>query len=399
MTTGDGASLVRRPDASNRATLLELLFDVVFVAAIALVSMTIAEGESWATTGHALLLFMAIWWTWSVTAVTTDFYDPEQRPLQAVLMVTMLGAVGTAATLPRAVDGHPLLFALAYVAPHVVRGVILVGVLHQHRHKAQERATRFFFWFTVSGILWIVGALLPNQPHWPLWAAALAIEYVSTAARYPTPFLGRVPLDQYEKVTEHLGERYQQFVILALGDIILVPTLKISSSDFAPSRMVGFLIVFVTMLLLWQLYVYRSGSILKMSKRRRGRAARAAPYTHLVTLTGVVLVAAGADRIIHQPTGDTPIHSVALMLVGPMLFLVGRTLFTYLVEEGPSWRRLVWIPVLGAMVPFAGGWPPLLVAGAVVVVLAGVVVSDILVARWLRRNRHRGERSEPAPGR
>ncbi|RKN36234.1 low temperature requirement protein A [Micromonospora musae] len=398
MTTGGATSLVRRPDASNRATLLELLFDVVFVAAIALVSMTIAEGESWATTGHALLLFMAIWWTWSVTAITTDFYDPEQRPLQAILMVTAFGAVGTAATVPRAVDGHPLLFALAYVTPHVVRGIILVGILHRHRHKAQERATRFFFWFSVSGILWIIGALLPNQPHWPLWAAALTIEYVATAARYPTPFLGRVPLDQYEKVTEHLGERYQQFVILALGDIILVPTLKISSSDFAPPRLGGFLIAFVTMLLLWQLYVYRSGSILEMTKRRRGRAARLAPYTHLVTLVGVVLVAAGADRVVHQPTGTTPLHAVVLMLGGPVLFIAGRTLFTYLVQEGPSARRLVWIPVLGAMMPFAPAWPPLLVAGAAVVVLAGVVVTDLVIARWRRRHDPEAEHSRPGPG-
>ncbi|MEU6204312.1 low temperature requirement protein A [Micromonospora musae] len=385
MTTGGGTNLVRRPDASNRATLLELLFDVVFVAAIALVSMIISDGESWVTTGHALLLFMAIWWTWSVTAITTDFYDPEQRPIQAILMVTAFGAVGTAAALPSAVDGHPLVFALAYVTPHVVRGVILVGILHRHRHKAQERATRFFFWFTVSGILWILGALLPDQPHWPLWAAALAIEYVSTAARYPTPFLGRVPLDQYQKVTEHLGERYQQFVILALGDIILVPTLKISSSDFAFSRLGGFLTAFVTMLLLWQLYVYRSGSILQLSRRLRGRAARLAPYTHLVTLVGAVLVAAGADRVVHQPTGTTPLHTVVLMLGGPVLFVCGRAFFTYQLGGGVPWHRLLWLPVLGVIMPWAPGWPPVLVAVAAALVLVAVVASDLLRDRWRQR--------------
>src|SRR4051794_37480887 len=47
MTTGGGSELVRRPNGSTRATLLELLFDVVFVAALALVSMLIADRSSW----------------------------------------------------------------------------------------------------------------------------------------------------------------------------------------------------------------------------------------------------------------------------------------------------------------------------------------------------------------
>ncbi|MEU4678763.1 low temperature requirement protein A [Micromonospora sp. NPDC023737] len=385
MTTGGGTGLVRRPDASNRATLLELLFDVVFVAAIALISVIISQSESWTGTGRALLLFMAIWWTWSITSVLTDFYDPEQRPIQAVLMVTALGAVGTAAALPQAAQGPSLMFAVAYVAPHLVRGVILVAALHRHRRAVQTRAARFFFWFAVSGVLWLLGALMPGQPYWWLWTAAVVIEYVATGARFPTPWLGRVPVDQYEKVTEHLGERYQQFVILALGDIILVPTLKISSSDFAAPRLAGFVTAFITMLLLWQLYVYGAGSILRLSRRMRGRAARLAPYTHLVMLIGVVCVAAGADQVINRPTGDTPVRVAMLMLGGPVLFILGRGIFTYQLGGGVPWHRVVWLPVLGVMIPWAPGWPPVMVAVAAALVLAAVVASDLLRDRWRQK--------------
>ncbi|GAB3933894.1 hypothetical protein GCM10027614_05880 [Micromonospora vulcania] len=79
MTTGGTAALVRRPDGSSRATLLELLFDVVFVAALALISKLIADRDSWAGAAPVLLMLAAIWWTWSVTSTTTDFYDPQQR--------------------------------------------------------------------------------------------------------------------------------------------------------------------------------------------------------------------------------------------------------------------------------------------------------------------------------
>ncbi|SCG76945.1 low temperature requirement protein A [Micromonospora inositola] len=383
MTTGGSTELVRRPNGSPRATLLELLFDVVFVAALALTSMLIAERDSWAGVGPVVLMLMAVWWTWSVTSTTTDFYDPERRPIQAILMVTMLGAVVTAAAL--ASDAHALIFATGYVTPHVWRGLVLVSVLHRHQRQAEERAARFLFWFLVSGVFWIVGALLPDAPRWTLWTVAVAIDYVAAAARYPTPWLGRVPVGQYEKTTEHLGERYQQFVILALGDIILVPTLEISTAEFTRARLAAFLAAFVAMLLLWQIYVLGAGAILRtFSGQLLRRATRLAPYTHLVMLAGVVCTAAGFDLVIERPTGDTPARWTVLLLGGPALFLLGRTLFTYRIIGVVPWHRVLWLLVLAAAAPWVGGWPPVLVTALLVLVLTGVVVGDAMGGRLTR---------------
>ncbi|WP_446217801.1 low temperature requirement protein A [Micromonospora sp. IBHARD004] len=383
MTTGGSTELVRRPNGSTRATLLELLFDVVFVAALALTSMLIAERDSWTGVGQVVLMLMAIWWTWSITSTTTDFYDPDQRPIQAILMVTMLGAVLMAAAL--AANTHALIFAAGYVTPHVVRGLVLVSVLHQHRQQAEERAARFLFWFLVSGVFWIVGALLPDAPRWTLWTVAVAIDYVAAAARYPTPWLGRVPVGQYEKTTEHLGERYQQFVILALGDVILVPTLEINTADFTRARLAAFLAAFVTMLLLWQIYVLGAGSIVRTSSAQLlRRATRLAPYTHLLMLGGIVCTAAGFDLVIDRPTGDTPARWTALILGGPALFLLGRTLFTYRIAGMVPWHRVLWLLVLAAAAPWVGGWPPVLVTTLAVLVLTGVVVGDAMGGRLTR---------------
>ncbi|MEU4370317.1 low temperature requirement protein A [Micromonospora chersina] len=388
MTTGGSSELVRPPEGSTRATLLELLFDVVFVAALALVSMLVAEASSWNGLAPIVIMLMAIWWTWSITSTTTDFYDPDQRPIQAILMVTMLGAVVTAAAL--AVDSHALVFAVGYVIPHLVRGVVLVGVLHRRRHMAEQRAARFLFWFLVSSFFWVGGALLPDGRPWTLWVVAVTIDYVSAAARYPTPGLGRVPFAQYEKTTEHLGERYQQFVILALGDVILVPTLEISRSEFTLARSAAFLSAFAAMLLLWQIYVLGAGDIVRTTAPRLlRRATRLAPYTHLVMLAGVVCTAAAFDLVVERPTGDTPRRWIALICGGPALFLLGRTLFTYKIVGTVPWHRVFWLLILVAAMPWVGGWPPVLVAGLVVLMLAGVVTGDALGGRS-RRPRLRG---------
>ncbi|WP_328416076.1 low temperature requirement protein A [Micromonospora sp. NBC_00389] len=383
MTTGGTAALVRRPDGSARATLLELLFDVVFVAALAMVSKLIAERDSWSGSGPVLLTLAAIWWTWSVTSTTTEFYDPEQRPIQVILMVAMVGSVGMAAALPMLSAGHAMVFAIAYVTTHVVRGVVLVTTLHRQQHRAaMERASRFMFWFVVSGVFWITGAVA-GSPNWRLWTVAIAIDLVSAAVRYPMPWLGRVPLEQYDRTTGHLGERYQQFIILALGDIILVPILEVSRTHLDRFRLAALLCAFATMLMLWQIYVFRAGELLKAGADAR-RAARLAPYTHLVMLAGVVGTAASFDLVADRPTGTTPTSWLVLILGGPALFVIGRILFTYLVTAIVPWRRLAWLLLPLLALPWAGGWPPLLVTVVVALGLAGaalVPASNVRVTR------------------
>ncbi|MEV4822177.1 low temperature requirement protein A [Micromonospora sp. NPDC049274] len=368
MTTGGTAALLRRPDGSTRATLLELLYDVVFVAALAQTSKLLADQESWADSAKVLLMLTAIWWTWSVTSTTTEFYDPQQRPIQAILMVAMVGSVGMAAALPMVTGGQATAFALAYVGTHVIRGIVLLAALFRQQHRlALARASRFLFWFLVSGVLWITGALA-DSARWGLWTLAIAIDLASAAARYPTPWLGRVPLNQYARTTEHLGERYQQFVILALGDIILVPTLEVSRSEFDRLRLAALLCAFAIMLLLWQIYVFRAGDLLGA---RGDRPARVAPYTHLVMLAGVAVTAASFDLVVDRPTGTTPVRWLMLIIGGPALFVVGRALFTVLLSARVPWRRVAWqlLPLL--TLPWAGDWPPVLVTAIAALGLAG----------------------------
>ena len=375
MTTGGTAGLVRRLDGSSRATLLELLFDVVFVAALAQTSKLLADQESWAQGAAVMLMLIAIWWTWSVTSTTTEFYDPQQRPIQVILMVAMVGSVGMAASLPMITGAQAATFALAYVGTHVVRGIVLLGTLYRQQHRSTlARAARFLFWFLVSGVLWIVGALT-DSGRWWFWSIAIAIDLISAAARYPTPGLGRVPLDQYDRTTAHLGERYQQFVILALGDIILVPTLELSRSEFDGLRITALICGFVIMLLLWQVYVFRAGELLETAAAAvPGRSTRIAPYTHLVLLVGVAVTAASFDLVVDRPTGSTPVRWLTLIIGGPLLFVLGRVLFTYLLSARMPWRQAACplLPLL--LLPWAGGWPPVLVSAVVALGLAGHVL-------------------------
>lgn len=386
---------MRRPGGPQRATLLELLFDLVFVAAIALSSTTLAGDVSWHGVVRVALPLAAVWWVWSITALTTDFYDPQRPQIQVVIVSAMLGTMVLAASIPEALGERALVLAGTYVAVHIGRGIILVASLGGT--VAQARAARFAIWFAVSGVAWLAGALVNERLRAMLWTLALLVDYVSAGFRYPVPWLGRVPLDQYGKAGEHLGERYQQFMILALGDLILVPTIKYSQTEPSAARTTAFLVTFAETLLLWQVYVYRAGSVLlTVVSRRPGRVVRWAPYTHVLMVAGIVATSAGSELVVGRPTGRTPTAWVALIAGGSMLFLVGRTTFEYQVYSRVSWTRFAFMGVLAGLSPLLTLLPPFLVAVAVASVLAGIAVTDSVRANWTVR--HSPEAVDPPGG-
>ena len=241
-------------------------------------------------------------------------------------------------------------------------------------------------WFAVSGVFWIVGGFMYGHAREALWGLALIVDYVSAGFRYPVPILGRVPLVQYHKAGEHLGERYQQFMILALGDLILVPTIEYSRTDPTAARTTAFLVTFCTTLLLWQIYVYRAGALLlTVVNRRPGRVVRWAPYTHVIMVAGIVGMAAGFDMVIQRPVDRTPVGLIAVVVGGAVLFLAGRGAFEYQVYGRLYVPRFVSLGVLIGLSPLVRVLAPYEVVIAMAVLLLGVAVTDTVAVHWARR--------------
>ncbi|MEV0804900.1 low temperature requirement protein A [Micromonospora sp. NPDC050200] len=381
MTTDQAVGLTREGEGPQRATLLELFLDLVFVAALSLTSRTLARSLDWAGTLQTAVLLMAIWWVWSVTALVTDLYHAQRPPIFVMTLWVMLGTILMAGSLPGAFSDHALVFAVAYVAIHVGRGIFLASALHGRT--AQLHASRFIFWFVVSAVPWLTGGLLAGTARGLLWAAALAVDYGSAWLRYPTPRLGRVPTSQYRVAADHLAERYQQFFTLALGDLILITTLAYADTNVTAERTAALLVAFAATVLLWQIYVHRAGALLQAaieSSRDPGGFVRSAPYTHLLMVAGVVAAAAGFEIVIAHPTDHTTPWLAGIILGGPALFLAGRARFEYEVFSRVSPSRLVALLVLAVAAP-ALVLAPALVAGlTATLVLAGVAVSDAIRA-------------------
>ncbi|MGK5739259.1 low temperature requirement protein A [Micromonospora sp. URMC 103] len=382
MTTSMAGELLRRPGEPQRATFLELFFDLVFVLALFRLSHGLLDHLNWSGAFQTLVLLLALSFVWSHISGTTDIFDPHRPSIQLLVIASMLGSLVMAAALPEAFGKHGLTFAGTYVAIQIGASVVLALLVRGH--ETQRAFQRILFWFAVSAAPWIAGAVTHGTARVALWTLAVATDYTASALRLPTPGLGRLNASELAILGEHLAERFRQFFIIALGEMILVTGLAFSESGFDAEHSAAVLVSFATTALLWRIYIFRAGELLAEAIAAAPdplRVSLSATYSHPIMVAGVVASSVGAELVIAHPFGHTQPAWIAVLLGGPTLFLTGRGIFEHTVFGRVSRDQPMGVLALAALAPAVLLAPPLLAALAATAVLAGIAVSDAIRAR------------------
>ena len=382
MATSRGFPLVRDPRRAQRATYVELFYDLVFVFTLARLAETLIESLHLLGAYEALLLLLAIWWVWSYTNLATDTLNSDRPAVQIVVIGMMFGSLILSIAIPEAFDGKGLLFASAYVGIHLGRSITLAFILHDHR--LHRRPLRGIFWFGISGLIWIAGALAPGLMRVWLWTLALAVDYITPFFRWPTPKVGRSPAWEWNTAGEHLAERYRQFIIIALGETIVTTARTLRRGDFTLPRSMSFGVAFVLSVLLWWIYFYRTREKLGTAFAAAadpGHESKWAAYAHLVMVGGIVLTGVADELAISHPLDHNKFTWVIVIIGGPALFLAGRALLGHEVFVHVARPWLVGMGVLIVAAPVMVLLPPI---GTLVVTtgtVLGIVLADALSGR------------------
>ncbi|MFI6266845.1 low temperature requirement protein A [Micromonospora sp. NPDC051006] len=388
MVAGRGAGLLRSATSSGRATFLELFFDLAFVVALTRVSQRFADLGSdtgWtlvAGLGRTLLLFLALWLIWSHTTWITSRYEPERSIIQAVVVGTMFAALVMAVTLPRAMEERALPFTVAYLMVMVVRPLVVAAALRGHPRRLVP--FRLAAWAAVSAPIWLVGALGPDHLRLPLWAAALAVDYLAWALGWPLPRLGAAAIGQWRIAGEHLGERHQQIFLIALGETILVIGVVFSGADYSAQRAAAFTVAFTTSALLWRIYFHRAGRLLHEAlgrARMPGQLGTASGRTHALIVFSVLVTAVGYELVIAHPFGPPRPTWLLFVVGGPALFLVARVRLEYEIFGRLSGSRMIGLVVLLLITAALAQWSPMVGLSVVAGVLALIALLDALQSR------------------
>jgi len=355
----------RKTDEAHRASSpLELLFDLVFVAAIAQVAAqlahSIADGHALETLGPYLMVFFAIWWAWMNFTWFASAYDTDDVPYRALVLVQMAGVLILAAGVPSAFSGIDGGFTAVTVGYLVMRVGLVALWLRAGIQHPEGRATAFRYAAAISAVqaLWVLRLLLTDGGPWwvfviiaaadlsvPLWA-----ERTGHTAWHP----------------HHIAERYGLFTIIVLGESVLASTVGVQdaleggglSFDLIVIALAGLVLLFV----LWWLYFSEPAGD-GLSRRRE--LSFVWGYGHYLIFAALAAVGAGLEVAVEQAGHHTETSDqvVALAVAIPVaVFLV-----VLWAVHAPIVDRVVINPVA-------------IFAAAVLVIAAAAAASSIGVA-------------------
>src|SRR5918992_3478210 len=300
-----GGMLRTRDGEEQRVTPLELFFDLVYVFAITQLSHRLLDHLTIRGALEALLLLSVVWSAWIYTTWVTNWFDPDRLPVRLMLVAVMLASLLMSVAIPDAFGERGLMFALAYVAIQVGRTAFVVIALDKSLARSDPLSRNFqriFFWLLASGVLWIIGGLLEGEARYVLWALALAVEYAGPVVGFYTPGLSRSTTEEWTVEGGHVAERCQLFVILALGESILVTGTTFGEIETSVATVAAFVVAFLGSVALWWIYFARAAEAARevfASSEDPGRIARSAyTYIHLPIVAGILTVAVAGELVV-----------------------------------------------------------------------------------------------------
>jgi low temperature requirement protein LtrA len=360
---------------------VELFFDLVYVFAVTQLSHLLVQHPNGGGVVHAAVLLAMVWQVWVYTTWAINYLDPNRTSARVVLVLLMLGSLVTAAAIPEAFHSRGFLFAGAYVAMQVGRVLYTLWVLRGER--LQMVFVRILPWSLTSSAVVLVGAAVPDGWRAAAWAAAIAIDLVGSGIGFWVPGLGRSATTDWTISGNHFAERCQAFVLIALGESIVVIGSRLELHHPTTRNVLAFLAAFAGAVALWWIYFDRAAedSAREIAGTHDpGRLARNAFHHVHPLIVGGIIVAAAADELVLEHLHHPADAATAWLLVGGVaLFLAGHAVFKALV-----WRAVSWPRVIGALVVLAGGFLAHHASGLVIGVGAlGVLVAVALADRVL----------------
>ena len=378
--------LLRDRSGSQRVTNIELFFDLVYVFAITQLSHYLLGHSTVPGALQAGLLLVMIWLVWVYTTWVTNWLDPDQMAVRLLLVVLMLISLAMSASLPRAFEDLGLWVGAGYALQQIGRSVFMVIALRGHA--LQANFERILAWCVVSGALAVSGGFAHGSSRYLLWLLAVGVDLAGGVVGFATPGLGRSRTSDWTIEGGHFAERCQGFILIALGEsIVIIGATLTEMKSVTVSSVTAFIVAFVGSVALWWLYFDQSAEAAAEKIARSddpGRLGRSAYHLiHPVMVAGIIVSAAADQKVLSDPGRTASTAAVWMILGGPALFLAGHAAFKLVVWRFVSWPRLAGIAVLALLALAADAIPALALAACAAALVTAVAATDRIP--WLPR--------------
>lgn len=376
-TSGQRVDALRHREDGTDVSTLELFFDLVYVFAVSQVSHLLFEDLSWRGALEAGLITIAIWWAWIDTTWITNWFDPRKIPVRLMLIVLMGLSLVMSAAIPLAFEDRAAWFALAYVTIQIGRSAFCLFMLGKNEQAANF--ARITFWAVLSAPFWIAGGFSHGDTQLILWGVGALLDSSAPALGFRVPFVGKSTTDQWTISGGHLAERCQLFVIIALGESVLLTGSSLAHSEHveAPTA-IAFVAAFSLSVMMWWVYFARAGRAAEIIEQSRnpGGMGRAYTYFHLPMIAGIIVLAVANEMVIAHPSGHVEGALTAVAVGGALLYLFGNAIFNSTITASFPYRRAAAAVAILLAIPFASSLTPLALMIWILVPFIGLAIVD-----------------------
>lgn len=307
------------PD-DQRVTWVELFFDLVFVFSVTQTVALLAHDLDWLHVGRALLLFWLVWWAWTQFTWTLNWADTTHGGVELVTMLATGIAFVMAMALPDAFGEKAMAFAVAYV---LGRGIGLTLQLQLSRTNAgQGAAARAFALTSAAGMTAVIaGAWMGGTAQYVAWGAAIVLDLVAAMLSARSAHWNLHP--------EHFAERHGLFMIIALGETLIVAGASMVETEWTLLPVAVVLLVIATTCALWWCYFPRAkaaiDAVLEDSDGERQSALARDAYSllHFVIVCGVIAYAAAVEQALAHPNDPLGEPAQYALAAGLLLYHFG----------------------------------------------------------------------------
>ena len=381
-------SLVSPED--QRVTFVELFFDLVFVFAVTQVVQVVHHHPGWAGVGQAVLVFWLVWWAWTQFTWALNAADTTHPLVQLGTLLATGIAFFMATSLPGAFQDRAPWFAIPYVAVRSL-GLVLYGAVAYAADARQHAAVRTFTIASSAGLVAVLaGAALGGHWQYACWGAAILLDVVAA-------LIGG-SREGWNLHPDHFVERHALFVIIALGESLIVAAGGVAAGDWTPGLfLVAVLSVAVTCALWWTYFAVCKARLEHALASRAGArqstmARDVFSLAHFPMACGIVGWAAAVEEAMGHPGAPLP-AAWRLALAGGLTLYLGAMVAAMRRAEG-RWllpRAIVTTATAAAVIATPGA-----AAVTLGVALAGVAAVAILEQRLPAPVPHGATRQPPS---
>jgi low temperature requirement protein LtrA len=383
---------VRATDPDHRVTVLELLFDLVFVFAITEITSLLTHDPTWRGVGHACLLVALIWGPWMGFSWLGNIARADESGMRAGMIVAMIAVFGMAIAIPGsfapAMRGVPpaMLLVVTYAVVRMVHLTVFL-IAASGDPGLQRQLRRFTVPLALDVALLGVGATLGGAWQIWLWVLALVLDYSGTLL---------IGAGGWRLVsTSHFAERHGLIVIIALGESIVAVGAAVTGRPLVWPVLAAVVLGLLITVCLWWLYFdvdapTAERALTAMTGPGRSEAARDAySYLHLPMVGGIVFMALGLRQTLSvvaehgEQSLRGPLSAVAgtTLLGGVSIYLLAHAAFRWRLDGTVNRPRILLAAVLAGCVPAANVVPALISLLCLTVLLLAMVSYEYVRGR------------------